>query len=271
MTLVLPRFVLPLTSDSVLENHGVAFDANGVIEEVLPRDSALQKYPSYKMIERPEHVMLPGFVNAHSHCGLTLLRGIADDMSLQQWLREFIWPAESTFNGQGDDFMRTSVRLSVAEALRGGTTCFGDMYFRPSVTAKVFRETGIRGVIGCNIFEFEMPGAGTCAKEYLQEGEALMKQVHAQRDEADGMITYCPAPHAPYTVSEDTFQECHRMATEYQTPLMTHLQETDAEVRASLAPKSDVADGAPRHLSEHCCTPTQNLRRLGLLNERFIA
>jgi len=121
-TLITARWIVPVEPDRVvLENHAVAVD-EGAIVEVLPVAQASAKYTSRERVDLPEHALIPGLVNAHTHNPMTLLRGLADDLPLMTWLREYIWPVEAKVIGP--EFVRDGVELAIAEMLRGGTTCW---------------------------------------------------------------------------------------------------------------------------------------------------
>ena len=137
-TLLLPRLLVPVRPRlHVLEQMAVVVEGE-FITAVMPRSMALERYKDARRIELPEHVLVPGFINMHTHSAMTLLRGYADDMNLQVWLNEHIWPVEKDF--LGPEFVRDGSRLAIAEMLRGGTTFFSDLYFYPDVTAAAAAE-----------------------------------------------------------------------------------------------------------------------------------
>ena len=127
IVLLLPKYLLPVRPRmQVLERMAVVIK-DQFITAVLPRAEALKRYAEASCVELPEHVLLPGFINMHTHTGMSLLRGYADDLDLQTWLNDYIWPAEKAF--MNPEFVFDGSQLAIAEMLRGGTTCFNDFYF----------------------------------------------------------------------------------------------------------------------------------------------
>jgi len=224
--LVAARWVLPVHPvNTILEHHAIAV-ADGRIVDVLPLAEARRRYPDAPVTELESHVLIPGFVNAHTHAAMSLMRGIADDLPLMEWLKEHIWPAEGRW--LGPDFVRDGTELAVAEMLLGGTTCFNDMYLFPDVTARVCSRLGMRASIGMVLFDFPTPWAQD-ADEYLRKGLAV-------RDEfkSNPSLVFPFAPHAPYTVSDENFRSMQRIANELDIPVHTHLHETAAEVEEAV-------------------------------------
>lgn len=225
-TLVHARWVVPVEpADTVLENHAVAI-AGGRIADVLPSAAAEQRYQAREIVHLPDHALIPGLINAHTHAAMSLLRGIADDLPLMTWLQEHVWPAESRWVGTA--FVRDGVRLAAAEMLRGGTTCFNDMYFFPDATAEVASQIGIRASIGMIVIDF--PSAwGSGPAEYLAKGEQV-------RDDfkGDPLLSFAFAPHAPYTVSDQWLATLRTHADELEVPIHMHVHETRGEIADSL-------------------------------------
>ncbi|GAB4166206.1 MAG: TRZ/ATZ family hydrolase [Rhodocyclaceae bacterium] len=247
--LLRPRWVIPIEpAGAVLEEHAVAVQ-DGRILAVLPAREALQRYEPRRDVELAEHVLLPGLVNLHTHAAMTLLRGYADDLPLMSWLKERIWPAEARHVSVA--FVHDGTLLACAEMLRGGVTCFNDMYFFPEAAARAALELGMRAAIG--IIAVEFPSAyASDADDYLSKGLAT-------RDEFRGepLLSFCMAPHAPYTVSDRTLSRVATFADQLGLPIHIHLHETAAEVEESLA--------------AHGARPLARLDRLGLLDARLIA
>lgn len=225
--LVAARWVVPVRPvNTVLENHVVAV-SNGRINAILPRAEALARFPDAPLTDLQSHILIPGLVNAHTHVAMSLMRGLADDLPLMTWLKEHIWPAEGQW--LGPDFVRDGTELGIAEMLQGGTTCFNDMYLFPDVTARVCSKLGMRASIGMVLFDFPTPWAEN-ADEYLRKGLEV-------RDEfkSNAMLAFQFAPHAPYTVSDESFRHLQRLANELDIPIHTHLHETAAEVDDAVA------------------------------------
>jgi 5-methylthioadenosine/S-adenosylhomocysteine deaminase len=171
------------------------------------------------------HVLLPGLVNAHTHAAMNLFRGIADDLRLDVWLEQHIWPRESRF--VDEDFVYDGARLAAAEMLRGGVTCCNDMYFFPEASARAFLELGLRAMLGVAILDFpdrvrgrrrRLPGARPRVRDALKHEPTL---------------SFSLAPHAPYTVGNATWEKIVVFARQLDLPVQTHLAETAREVSAS--------------------------------------
>ncbi|TAN08081.1 MAG: TRZ/ATZ family hydrolase [Rhodanobacteraceae bacterium] len=243
------RWVVPVEpAEEVLEHHAVAVDA-GLIVEVLPAAVADAKYAPRERVRLPDHALLPGFVNAHTHNPMILLRGLADDLPLMTWLREHVWPVEARVMGPG--FVRDGVELAIAGMLRGGTTCCSENYFFPDVQAQVYRQHGFRALVGLPIVEFPSAWAQT-RDEYFDR--AL--EVH-DRYRGDALVSTSFAPHAPYTVADAAFERIRTLADQLDLPVHLHLMETAQEVEDSKR--------------EHGVRPLQRLQKLGLVNDRLIA
>src|SRR5579859_3154308 len=149
--LVHARWIIPVEPAGVLERHSLAL-RHGRIVALLPTAEAQARFSAAEEIDLGSHVLIPGLVNAHTHAAMTLLRGLADDLPLEPWLKDHIWPAEGRW--AGSDFVRDGVELAVAEMLRSGTTCFCDMYFFPETTALVVRQSGMRASLGLVVFDW---------------------------------------------------------------------------------------------------------------------
>lgn len=220
--IVAARWVLPVQpSNTILEKHAVAV-GNGRIVDLLPTDEACRRYPGVPVTDLQSHALIPGLVNAHTHAAMSLLRGIADDLPLVEWLKEHIWPTEGRW--LSPDFVRDGTELAIAEMIRGGTTCFNDMYLFPDVTARTCSRLGMRASIGMVLFDFPTPWAQD-ADEYIRKGLAV-------RDEfkSNPSLMFPFAPHAPYTVCDDNLRNMQRIANELDIPVHTHLHETAGEI-----------------------------------------
>ena len=233
---------------SVLEGHALAV-RGGMIAALGPAAGIDAEFSPRERLHLDGHALVPGFVNAHTHAAMTLFRGLADDLPLQTWLAEHIWPAEARFVNEG--FVRAGTRLAAVEMLRGGTTCFNDMYFFPDAAGEVAREAGIRAVLGLIVLEVPTAWARDPAS-YLSRG----LEVHeAFRD--DDLVHTALAPHAPYTVGDEAFERVRALSEELDVPVHVHLHETAHEV-----------EEAVRETGER---PLARLSRLGLVNRRLVA
>ncbi len=233
---------------AVLEDHAVAV-RDGRIEAVLPASGAAAAYHGYETLDLPGHVLIPGLVNAHTHAAMCLMRGMSDDLPLMRWLQEHIWPAEAKH--VSPEFVRDGTLLACAEMLRGGITCFNDMYFFPEASLEAALAARMRSAQGLIALEFPSAYASDAA-DYLARGLAVR-----DRWREEPLASFCLAPHAPYTVSDDSFRRIAALAAELDLPVHVHLHETADEVERSVA--------------EHGVRPLERLRRLGLLGPGLIA
>lgn len=225
--LIHPRWTVPVEpSVELVEGHSVAVD-EGRILAILPDEQARERYVPNALHERPDHLLMPGLINGHCHAGMSLFRGFADDLPLEKWLSEKIWPAEAQLVTQ--EFVADGTRLAIAEMLLGGTTCFSDMYYFPDAVAEVAREAGMRAVVGMIALEVPTPWASS-VDEYIEKG----LDVH-DRYRADPLITTTFAPHAPYSVADATLRRIRKLADELEVPVHIHIHETAAEIEQALA------------------------------------
>ena len=248
-TLISARWILPIEpSGTVLEHHSIAIEA-GRIVALLPTTQATEEFAPREHVELHQHVLLPGLVNLHTHVAMTLMRGLADDLPLMSWLKDHIWPGEGKH--VSPTFVKDGALLGCAEMLRGGVTCFNDMYLFPDATAQAVDQAGMRATIGMIAIEFPTPYAAD-ADDYLRKG---LEVRDAYRDHA--LIRFSMAPHAPYTVSDKTFEKILTLAEQLETPIHLHVHETQDEIDQSVA--------------EHQLRPLARLQKLGLLSPSVIA
>jgi 5-methylthioadenosine/S-adenosylhomocysteine deaminase len=221
-----PRWIVPVVPAGVLEDCALVVDAGRIVATV-GRDALLRDFAPRETIELPRHALIPGLVNAHTHAAMTLLRGVADDVPLDAWLKEYIWPREGRF--VTPEFVHDGVTLGAVEMLRGGITCCNDMYFYPDAAARAYDAAGIRAVIGIPVLDFPTTYASD-ADDYLRLGLAA-------RDAYKDLprISWMLAPHAPYTVGDAAFAKIVTYARQLDLPIQTHLQETQAELDEALA------------------------------------
>jgi 5-methylthioadenosine/S-adenosylhomocysteine deaminase len=226
-TLITPRWCIAVEPTmQVQEGVSLAVD-KGRIVALLPTAEALGRFSPGAVHERPDHVLIPGLVNAHTHAAMNLFRGFADDIPLREWLEEHIWPAEGRW--VSPEFVADGTRLAIAEMLRGGITCFADMYYFPDVVADAAVAAGMRAAVGMIVLEFPTAWAQD-AGEYLTKGLAV-------RDRFKGhpLITTTFAPHAPYTVGDETLQRVRQLADQLEVPVHIHVHETAHEISESLS------------------------------------
>ena len=235
-------------SRRIIENGAVAIQ--GVrIAAVGTRAEIDKRFQPKSRIDSPDAILIPGLINTHTHAPMSLFRGIADDMRLQDWLEKFIFPAEA--KNVNPEFVRWGTRLACAEMLLSGTTTYTDMYYFEEVIAETTKECGMRGVLGQTIIGFPVPDAKTPA-DGLKRAEAFLK-----RFGKDDLIAPAVAPHAVYTNSDETLKAARALASKYNSPFVIHLSETRRENEELLAKRQ--------------MTPTKLLDSLGALNGRTVA
>jgi len=237
------RWIVPVQPRGlVLEQHVVVVD-QGQIMALVPRVEAQACYTAEQYVECPEHALLPGLINAHTHAAMTLYRGMADDMRLEELLQKHIWPAEARWSSV--EFVRDGTELAMLEMVLGGTTCFQDMYFFPDVVAQAAVERQMRAVVGMIVIDQPTVWARN-EEDYFSKGLAVHDQYLNH-----SLVQTNFAPHAPYTVSDEAFERMRILADELDTQIHIHLHETDTEVKNAVA-----ADGQ---------RPVERLDRLGLV------
>lgn len=243
------RWIVPVEpAGVVLESHALAI-RSGTIAALGPVDQIVSKFDAPERVRLAEHVLIPGLVNLHTHAAMTLMRGVADDLPLMEWLQKHIWPVETQIVSPA--FVRDGTLLACAEMLQSGVTCFADMYFFPEAAAQAALEAGMRAAIGMIVIEMPSPYAAD-ARDYLAKGLAMRDTL---RDEP--LLSFCLAPHAPYTVSDETLGRVATYANELDVPVHMHLHETQEEIAESL--------------KAHDARPLARLDRLGLLGPGLIA
>lgn len=248
-TLIEARWVVPVVPRGVvLEDHAVAV-ADGRIVGIAPIERARELYAARERIALGNHALIPGLVNAHCHAAMSLMRGIADDLPLMTWLNDHIWPAEAALVSAA--YVRDGVELAVAEMLSGGITAVNDQYFFPEAAVDVYRQMGMRAAVGLIVLEFPTPYARN-ADDYLSQGLALADHI-----KGDPLIHACFAPHAPYTVSDDSFRKVRTYADQLGLRVHCHVHETAFEVEESRRVHNE--------------RPLARLKRLGFLGPDLTA
>jgi 5-methylthioadenosine/S-adenosylhomocysteine deaminase len=243
------RYVVTMDAQRrVIENGAIAIRGDRILAAGT-RAEIEQRYQAGQHLDRPDAIIAPGLISTHTHAAMSLLRGIADDLRLQDWLEHFIFPAEA--RNVTADFVRWGTRLGCLEMMLSGTTTFTDMYYFEDVVAEAAKEAGMRGVLGETIIGFPSPDAKTPQDALAFTGRFLT------RFDNDPLIVPAVAPHAIYTNSDDTLKQCRALANQHNAPLLIHLSETKRENDDSLAQRKK--------------TPTQALDALGVFNGRTVA
>ena len=230
----------------VLKDHAIIVDQAKIlaIEPIGQHD-----FTTDNLVERPNHIILPGLINAHTHAAMSLFRGLADDLPLMSWLNDHIWPAEGKW--VNENFVHDGTQLAMAEMIRGGTTCFNDMYFFPNVAARVANEAHMRASFAFPILDFPSAWAQN-ADEYIHKG----LQLHDDFRSHD-LININFGPHAPYTVSDEPLKRVNTISVETQMGIHIHLHETAHEV-----------DEAQQQNGQR---PIERMNDMGLLTPQFQA
>src|SRR5713226_9795480 len=232
----------------VIENGAVAVKS-GRIVEIGATAEIDRNYSAREIVNASGKVIIPGLINGHMHVPMTLFRGLADDLDLQEWLTKYIFPAEA--KNVTEEFVRVGTRLGLAEMIRGGTTTYCDMYYFEDAIADETSKAGMRGVLGETVIDFPVADNKTNA-EAMAYVERFVKKWQGNR-----LIVPAIAPHAPYTVSEDHLKAVRAFSDRTGAPIVTHISETRREVDDSIKAKD--------------ASPVDYLNRIGFLNNRVIA
>src|SRR2546423_320530 len=234
-------------SRRVIENGGVAVKKGRIIA-VAEASEIDRKYVAREVVNATGKVVIPGLVNGNTHVPMTLFRGIADDLDLQEWLTKYIFPAEA--KNVTEEFVRAGTQLGLAEMIRGGTTTYCDMYYFEDAVADETERAGVRGLLGETVIDFPVPDNKTWADAMRYTDNFVRKwKGHA-------LVTPAIAPHAPYTVSEAHLREVKAFSDRTGAPVVTHVAETRKEV-------ADIS-------RDHGARPVEYLSRIGFLGPRDI-
>src|SRR5258706_7023496 len=243
------RYVLTGGAKARVIEYGAVAVRGDRIAAVGSRAEIDRRFQPKQRLDRLDALIAPGLINTHTHAAMSLLRGIADDLRLQDWLEKYIFPAEA--KNVSPEFVRWGTKLACAEMLLGGTTTFTDMYYFEDVVAEAAKEAGERGRLGETIIGFPVADAKTPA-DALKLAEAFLKRFHN-----DPLIVPAVAPHALYTNSDDTLRASRALANKYNAPLIIHLSETKKEVDDTVAQRK--------------MSPVKVLDSLGVFSGRTLA
>ena len=248
-TVITARHVVTMDAQRRVLTDGAVAVSKGAIIAVGPSAELLKTYPQALRVNAGESILMPGLINAHTHAAMSLFRGVADDLPLNDWLTKFIFPAEA--KNVTAEFVRWGTKLACLEMLLGGVTSYVDMYYFEDVVAEETKKAGMRGVLGQTIIRFPV------ADHKTPEAALAWTEKFIQRFQGDPLITPAVAPHALYTNSDATLQAARALANKYQVPYLIHLSETRKE-------NADI--GAERKMS-----PTRVLSSIGALDGWTIA
>jgi 5-methylthioadenosine/S-adenosylhomocysteine deaminase len=243
------RYVVTMDAQRrVIENGAIAIAGDHIVD-VGPRETIDKAWQAKQRLDRPDAILTPGLINTHTHAPMSLFRGIADDLKLQDWLEKFIFPAEA--KNVDVEFVRWGTRLACLEMALSGTTTYTDMYYFEDAIAQTTKEAGLRGVLGQTIIGFPAPDYKT-PRAALDGAEKFLKAFAN-----DPLIVPAVAPHAIYTNSDETLKAARALANRYKKPLVIHLSETQTENNESLAKRK--------------MTPTAALDAMGVLTGWTVA
>ena len=233
---------------SILPNGSVAVRGDSIVA-VGPRAEIEGRYKSAQVIDARGALVLPGFINGHTHVPMTLFRGLHDDVTLNDWLYKYIFPAEA--KNVNEDFVRWGTRLAAAEQIRAGVTTFADMYYFEDAVAEETKAAGMRGVLGETFIDFPAPDNKSEAQMLAYTEKFL------NRWQGDALIQAAPAPHSIYTCSKKTLQDAAALARKYHAPILIHLAEMKKEWDDSE--------------KEHGMSPVAYLNSIGVLGPDVVA
>jgi 5-methylthioadenosine/S-adenosylhomocysteine deaminase len=233
---------------AIYQDGSVAVRGDSIVA-VGPRAEIEGRYQGAQVIDARGHLVLPGFINGHTHVPMTLFRGLHDDVTLNDWLYKYIFPAEA--KNVNEEFVRWGTRLAAAEQIRAGVTTFADMYYFEDAIAEETKAAGMRGVLGETFIDFPAPDNKSEA-EMLAYTERFLK-----RWQGDPLIHAAPAPHSIYTCSKKTLQDAAALARKYKAPILIHVAEMKKEWE-----DSEKANGM---------SPVAYLEKIGVLGPDVVA
>jgi 5-methylthioadenosine/S-adenosylhomocysteine deaminase len=234
--------------DQLLSDHSVVIENDKIID-LVPQSKVFDEYEANETYQLTDHILIPGLINTHTHAAMSLFKGFADDLPLQEWLNNHIWPAEKEF--VNPSFVKDGSILGLSEMIKSGVTTFNDMYFFPGATAEAVKELGVRSNIGLVVLDFPTNYA-TDPEDYLLKGFEFRDKWRNEE-----LITTSIAPHAPYSVSDEAFTLINTYSEELNINIHTHLHETQWEIEASI--------------DKYGITPVQRLNNLGIIGPSLTA
>ena len=232
----------------LLSDYSIVIENDKIID-LVPQDKVFDEYEANDTYQLTDHILIPGLINTHTHAAMSLFKGFADDLPLQDWLNDYIWPAEKEFINSS--FVKDGSILALSEMIKSGVTTFNDMYFFPDATAEAVKELGVRSNIGLVVLDFPTNYA-TDPEDYLLKGFEFRDKWRNEE-----LITTSIAPHAPYSVSDEAFTLINTYAEELGVNIHTHLHETQWEIEDSI--------------EKYGITPVQRLNNLGIIGPSLMA
>jgi 5-methylthioadenosine/S-adenosylhomocysteine deaminase len=233
---------------TILKDYAIIIHEKKILG-ILPQQEALDQYSAKHIVQLDDHVLIPGLINSHCHASMTLLRGTADDLPLDEWLQNRIWPLEKEFMSR--EFVVDGAELAIAEMITSGTTCFADMYFFPDEVAKTAISANMRVQLASPILDFPSIWAAN-ADEYILKAT----QTHDQYRNSD-LVSTAFGPHSLYTVSDEPLSKIGMLADELDIPIHVHMHETKNEIQDSM--------------QSFGVSPLTRLKNLGLITPRLVS
>ena len=232
----------------LLSDYSIVIENDKIID-LVPQDKVFDEYEANDTYQLTDYILIPGLINTHTHAAMSLFKGFADDLPLQDWLNDYIWPAEKEFINSS--FVKDGSILALSEMIKSGVTTFNDMYFFPDATAEAVKELGVRSNIGLVVLDFPTNYA-TDPEDYLLKGFEFRDKWRNEE-----LITTSIAPHAPYSVSDEAFTLINTYSEELSINIHTHLHETQWEIEDSI--------------EKYGITPVQRLNNLGIIGPSLMA
>lgn len=232
----------------LLSDYSIVIENDKIID-LVSQDKVFDEYEANDTYQLTDHILIPGLINTHTHAAMSLFKGFADDLPLQDWLNDYIWPAEKEFINSS--FVKDGSILALSEMIKSGVTTFNDMYFFPDATAEAVKELGVRSNIGLVVLDFPTNYA-TDPEDYLLKGFEFRDKWRNEE-----LITTSIAPHAPYSVSDEAFTLINTYSEELSINIHTHLHETQWEIEDSI--------------EKYGITPVQRLNNLGIIGPSLMA
>ena len=247
--LITHGMVVTMDGPRSIYDDGAVVVTGDTIVAVGPRIEIEARYSAHQTIDATNTLVLPGFINGHTHVPMTLFRGIHDDVTLNDWLYKYIFPAEA--KNVTEEFVRWGTRLAAAEQIRSGVTTFADMYYFEDAVAEETKAAGMRGVLGETFIDFPAPDNKTNAAMLAYTEKFLQKW------RADSLIHAAVAPHSIYTCSQKTLQDAAALARKYHSPILIHMAEMKKELDDSV--------------KKNGMSPVQYLEKIGVLGPDVVA
>jgi len=225
-TVINARWVVPVIPVGMVLEHYAVVLAQGRMVDICPIAHVSTRYQANETYNLSTHALIPGLINLHTHAAMTLMRGLADDLPLMPWLKEHIWPTEQRFVSHA--FAYDGSILACAEMLSGGITTFNDMYFFPEATIEAASLMGMRANIGLVVLGLATAYASD-ARSYMVKGTEVR-----DRHKANPLLSFSFAPHAPYSLRLEEFEQVSTLAEQLGLGVHTHMHETRHEIETSV-------------------------------------